>query len=138
MKKSIVYIISLLLLLTGFVFAGDKINVVTTLSIYADIAKKIGVEKVDVQYITAGDQDAHFVRPKPSYAVTLSKADLFVSTGLDLELWVPTLVDMSKNENIRSGQPGFVAAYDGVDLKDKLTVLSWSEGGLNSAAFSCK
>jgi len=111
--------------------ANEKINVVTTLSTYADIAKNIGGDKVTVKYIVAGDQDAHFVRPKPSYAMLLSDADLFVSTGLDLELWVPTLVDMSKNTNIRSGQKGFVAAYDGIKLLDKPTVLSRSEGGLH-------
>jgi len=129
--KNLILLISALGLFAGLAFAKEKINVVTTLSTYADIAKKIGGEKVNVQYITAGDQDAHFVRPKPSYAVTLSNADLFVSTGLDLELWVPSLVDMSKNDNIRSGQSGFVAAYDGIDLKDKPTVLSRSEGGLH-------
>jgi zinc/manganese transport system substrate-binding protein len=104
---------------------------VATLSTYADIAKNIGGEKTNVQYITAGDQDAHFVRPKPSYAVTLSKADLFISTGLDLELWAPALVDMSKNANIRSGQTGFVAAYDGLDLLEKPAVMSRSEGDLH-------
>jgi ABC-type Zn uptake system ZnuABC Zn-binding protein ZnuA len=46
-------------------------------------------------------------------------------------MWVPTLVDMSKNENIRSGQIGYVAAYDGIELLDKPEVLSRSEGGLH-------
>lgn len=110
---------------------SNDINVVTTLSTYANIAKIIGGDKVNVKYIVQGDQDAHFVRPKPSYAVLLSDADLFVSTGLDLELWVPTLVDMSKNNNIRSGQSGFVSASDGVTLLDKPDVLSRSEGGLH-------
>ena len=111
--------------------SGNKINVVTTLSTYANVAEYIGGDKVKVNYIVAGDQDAHFVRPKPSYAMLLSDADLFISTGLDLELWVPTLVDMSKNDNIRSGQKGFVAAYDGIKLLDKPSVLSRSEGGLH-------
>lgn len=120
------------LLFTSFsLFASGKLNVVTTLSTYADIAKYIGKDKIDVHYIVHGDEDAHFVRPKPSYAVLLSKADVFVSTGLDLELWVPSLVDLSKNEKIRSGQPGFVAAYDGLELLDKPTNLSRSEGGLH-------
>lgn len=109
----------------------DQLNVVTTLSTYADIAKKVGGDKVKVEYIVPGNQDAHFVRPKPSYAVLLNKADVFVTTGLDLELWVPSLVDMSKNEKIRSGQPGFVAAHDGIELLDKPDVLSRSEGGLH-------
>ena len=129
MKKQIILIV--LLFFSYKPFAADKINVVTTLSTYADIVKYIGKDKVNVQYIVEGDQDAHFVRPKPSFAVLLSKADLFVSTGLDLELWVPSLVDMSKNDQIRSGQQGFVAAYDGINLLDKPDVLSRSEGGLH-------
>jgi len=129
MKKQIIIIA--LLLISNILFAADKINVVTTLSTYADIVKYIGNDKVDVHYIVEGDQDAHFVRPKPSFAVLLSKADLFISTGLDLEMWVPSLVDMSKNDKIRSGQQGFVAAYDGMYLLDKPDVLSRSEGGLH-------
>jgi ABC-type Zn uptake system ZnuABC Zn-binding protein ZnuA len=129
MKKQIIIIA--ILLISNILFAAEKINVVATLSTYADIVKYIGKDKVDVQYIVQGDQDAHYVRPKPSYAVLLGKADLFISTGLDLELWVPSLVDMSKNDNIRSGQQGFVAAYDGINLLDKPDVLSRSEGGLH-------
>jgi ABC-type Zn uptake system ZnuABC Zn-binding protein ZnuA len=119
----------MLLVVSGF--SQDKINVVTTLSTYADVVKKIGGNKVDVKYIVPGNQDAHFVRPKPSYAVLLNKADLFVTTGLDLELWVPTLIDMSKNDKIRSGQPGYVAAYDGIDLLEKPEVMSREGGDLH-------
>ncbi len=129
--KKINLIVAVLLIFSSLVLAGNKLFVVTTISTYADIAKKIGKDKVEVHYIVQGDQDAHFVRPKPSYAVMLSKADVFVSTGLDLELWVPSLVDMSKNEKIRSGQIGFVAAADGIDLLEKPTVFSRSEGGLH-------
>jgi ABC-type Zn uptake system ZnuABC Zn-binding protein ZnuA len=125
------YLIYFLLILIQFSFAAEKINVVTTLSTYANIAKYVGKDKIIVNYIVPGNQDPHFVRPKPSYAVLLNKADLFISTGLDLELWAPTLVDMSKNNNIRSGQPGYVAAYSGIDLLDKPNVLSRSEGGLH-------
>jgi ABC-type Zn uptake system ZnuABC Zn-binding protein ZnuA len=133
MKKQIILITLLitLLYLNNILFASDKIQIVTTLSTYAYISEYIGGDKVDVKFIVEGDQDAHFVRPKPSFAVLLSKADLFVSTGLDLELWVPSLVDMSKNNRIRSGQIGFVAAYDGINLLDKPDVLSRSEGGLH-------
>jgi len=131
MKIIIYFVIILILASVHVLFAGDKLNVVTTLSTYADIAKKIGQEKVKVQYIVPGDQDAHFVRPKPSYAVIMNEADVFVSTGLDLELWAPSLVDMSKNPKIRSGQIGYVAASAGIDLLDKPDILSRSEGGLH-------
>jgi len=131
MLKIIKNIFVLLFILPAILFPADKLNVVTTLSTYADIAKYIGGNKIDVKYIVQGDQDAHFVRPKPSFAVLLSKADVFVSTGLDLELWVPSLVDLSKNPKIRSGQIGYVAAYDGIELLNKPTNLSKSEGGLH-------
>ncbi|MCK5077959.1 MAG: zinc ABC transporter substrate-binding protein [Calditrichia bacterium] len=124
---------TLFILISLFIitFAREKLYVVTTLSVYADITKQVAGDKVNVDYIVPGDQDAHFVRPKPSYAVKLNKADMFVTTGLDLELWVPSIVDMSKNSKIRSGQNGYVAAYDGIDLLEKPSVLSRSEGGLH-------
>ncbi len=131
MLKIIRNIFTLLFIFPVLLLPADKLNVVTTLSTYANIAKYIGEDKIEVNYIVQGDQDAHFVRPKPSFAVLLSKADVFVSTGLDLELWVPSLVDLSKNSKIRSGQIGYVAAYDGLELLDKPTNLSKSEGGLH-------
>ncbi len=130
--KRITYILLIVLVGLSATWAGEKKwKVVTTLSTYADIAQKIGGDKVEVHYIVSGNQDPHFVRPKPSYAVLLHNADLFVSTGLDLELWAPTLVDMSKNPRIRSGQIGYVSASQGIQLLDKPSVLSRSEGGLH-------
>ena len=48
------------------------------------------------------NEDAHFVRPKPSFALDLRRADAFVTTGLDLELWVPTLLDRAGNTQVIS------------------------------------
>ena len=126
-----ILLILLTILLCSTVEAQQKIKVVTTLSTYANIAEFIGGDQVDVMYIVQPDQDAHFVRPKPSYAVQLNEAQLFVSTGLDLEIWAPTLIDMARNEKIRSGQPGYVSASDGIELLDKPAVLSRSEGDLH-------
>jgi len=69
--------------------AGTTVKVVTTLTDYAAIARDVGGDRVEVQAIVAGNADAHFIKPKPSYAFMLRDADLFVSTGLDLELWAP-------------------------------------------------
>jgi len=114
--------VCLLLVLIGgyffFLFPAEKIKVVTTLTVYADIARTIGGERVEVNAIVAGDQDAHYVKPKPSFAVWMSKADLFIETGLDLELWAPDLIDKSRNAKIRSGQPGYVAVADGVPMQE--------------------
>ncbi len=111
--------------------AQEKIQVVTTITVYSDIAKYIGGEFVEVKAIVAGNQDAHFVRPRPSYAVWLNEADLFVETGLDLELWVPALVDKSANPKIRSGQIGYVAVADGVRMLEVPAVADRSQGDVH-------
>ncbi len=70
--------------------ANGQVKIVSSLSDYASIAESIGGEKVEVTSIAKGYQDAHFVKAKPSFARRMSEADLFLTTGMDLELWVPT------------------------------------------------
>ncbi|MFQ5527609.1 MAG: metal ABC transporter substrate-binding protein [Thermoanaerobaculia bacterium] len=95
-----------------------EVRVVTTLPVYGSIAQFVGGDRVTVEAISRGDEDAHFVKPKPSFALMLKRADLFVTTGLDLELWAPTLVNKSGNRSIRSGEPGYVSASSGVVMLD--------------------
>ena len=104
-----------------------QLRVVTTLPDYAVIAKSIGGERVQVHHLVQGDQDAHFIRPKPSFVSLARKAHLFITTGLDLELWAPTVINNSGNTRIRSGQIGFVTAARKVRLLEKPGVLSRSE-----------
>ncbi|NOZ77577.1 MAG: zinc ABC transporter substrate-binding protein, partial [Acidobacteria bacterium] len=63
-----------------------------------------------------GNADPHHIKPKPSYALMLRNADLFVSTGLDLELWAPVLVNKSGNPRIVDGAVGYVSASQGIHL----------------------
>ena len=76
------------------------LRVVATLPVYAEIAKEIGGAEVEVSSIANPNEDAHFVRPKPSFALDLRRADVFINTGLDLELWVPTLLDRAANSQV--------------------------------------
>lgn len=107
------------------------VKVVTTLPSYASIAERVGGDRVEVHSISRGDEDAHFVKPKPSFALLLKDADVFVTTGLDLELWAPTLVDKSGNRQIRDGQDGFVSASQGVPLLDVPAVADRSAGDVH-------
>jgi len=111
--------------------AADKLKVVVTSTAYKSIAEYIGGDKVEVSFIIRGDQDPHIVRPKPSLAVKLSEADVFVATGMDLEAWAPALVDMSNNPDIRSGQKGFVAASAGIDIIEQPVTVSRAEGDVH-------
>jgi ABC-type Zn uptake system ZnuABC Zn-binding protein ZnuA len=115
----------------GAAHAASPVRVVTTLSDYADLARRIGGDLVTVTNIVQGNQDAHFIRPKPSFVQLVMQADLLVETGLDLETWVPSLIDKSGNPNVRSGQPGYVSAATGMELIEKPEVMSRIEGGLH-------
>lgn len=111
--------------------AGKQLKVVVTNSAYHDIAKFIGGDRVTVTHIVEGNQDPHIVRPKPSFAVLLKQADVYVTTGMDLEMWSPALVDMSGNPNIRSGQKGYVSASAGLKILDTPITLSRAEGDVH-------
>ena len=85
-----------------------------------------------VTSIAQGDENPHFVQPKPSFVALLRDADLFVTTGLDLELWVPTLLDRAGNRKIMEGGPGYVAAYTGITLLEVPVSLSRAGGDIHA------
>jgi ABC-type Zn uptake system ZnuABC Zn-binding protein ZnuA len=111
--------------------SAAELEVVTTLPAYEAIAREIAGERANVQAISRGDEDAHFVKPKPSFALMLKKADVFITTGLDLELWAPVLIDKAGNRDIREGQPGYVSASQGVPLLDVPEVADRSGGDVH-------
>ena len=107
------------------------VRVVATLPVYADIARRIGGSEVEVTSIANPNEDAHFVRPKPSFALELRRADVFVTTGLDLELWAPTLLDRASNADVMEGGRGYVSAYTGIDLLDIPVAADRSQGDVH-------
>ena len=131
MKKILVIIAFVSVFPITGVHAKPHLNVVTTLPDYASFAKLIGGGRVSTKSIVRGDQDAHFIRPKPSFATALRNADVLVATGLDLELWVQTVVDNSGNRKIRSGQAGYVSASAEMKLLERPKTLSRAEGGVH-------
>ncbi len=107
------------------------VKVVTTVQDYAAIARDIGRDRVEVETIVAGNADAHFIKPKPSFAIMLRHADLFVSTGLDLELWAPVLVNKAGNRKIVDGAEGYVSASHGLELLEKPASMDRSAGDVH-------
>jgi len=107
------------------------VRVVTTLPVYANLARMIGGDEVVVISIADPNEDSHFVRPKPSFALELRRADLFVTTGLDLELWAPTLLDRAGNTDVIEGGKGYVTAYTGITLLDIPTSTDRSAGDVH-------
>src|SRR5688572_28340817 len=114
--RRIEHMFTTLLLITGLIGypgypptrlpADPPLRVVTSLTTYGAIAREIVGDKGTVTSIAQGDEDPHFVQPKPSFVRLLRDADLFVTTGMDLELWVPALLDRAGNRKIVEGSPG--------------------------------
>jgi zinc/manganese transport system substrate-binding protein len=129
-KKSILFFLFSVCFFS-FVKAG-AIKVVTTLPDFKSITELIGGDKVSVSSIATGYQNPHFVDPKPSYIIGLSKADLFVTVGLDLEIgWSPQLLASSRNSKIQKGSPGYVDASVNIPLLQVPSSVNRAEGDIH-------
>jgi zinc/manganese transport system substrate-binding protein len=96
-----------------------KVHVVTSIETFADLARKVGGDRVEVKALSRGYMDPHFVEPKPSLVIDLNRADLLVHVGLELEIgWLPPLVLGSRNERIQLGQPGNLDASARIPVLD--------------------
>lgn len=111
----------------------EPVKVVTSLTTYGAIAREVVGDRGTVTSIAEGNEDPHFVQPKPSFISLLRDADLFVTTGLDLELWVPVLLDRAGNRRVSEGGPGYVTAYTGIRLLEVPASVDRSQGDLHAA-----
>jgi zinc/manganese transport system substrate-binding protein len=128
-KKLILFPLLFVFFLTA---NAGTIKVVTTTTDLKSITELIGGNKVSVSSIATGYQNPHFVDPKPSYIISLSNADMFVTVGLDLETgWSPQLLSSSRNSKIQKGSPGYVDASEGVTLYQVPSSLNRGEGDIH-------
>jgi zinc/manganese transport system substrate-binding protein len=118
-KRWATFLLGTCALLAAPSVARATLEVVATLPDLAALARAVGGDRVNVTCIGRPNEDPHYVQAKPSFIVTLNKADLLIENGLDLEIgWLPALVDQTRNAKIRPGAPGVVVAADGVPLLD--------------------
>ncbi|MBI5573380.1 MAG: zinc ABC transporter substrate-binding protein [Elusimicrobia bacterium] len=122
MKKIFIYVIceiaSLTLAMTflcNLCSAKGRINVVTSTEDLADLIKVVGGEKVNVVSLSKGSQDPHYVEPRPSMVILLKKADMVVRIGMDLDIWVDSLIAASRNSRIIYGAVGYVDTSVGLE-----------------------
>ena len=99
--------------------AADPLQVVTTTPDLADLARTIGGDEVTVKSLTKGTEDFHAVRPRPKLLIALSKADVLIQIGLDLEhAWLPALVQSARNKRIKPGTSGWITASAGIEAME--------------------
>ncbi|MGJ7462416.1 metal ABC transporter solute-binding protein, Zn/Mn family [Halomonas sp. MA07-2] len=76
-------------------FAAERVQVVTSFSILADMIENVGGDHVEVTSLVGPDSDAHVYSPRPTDARALAEADLVVFNGLQFEGWMERLIDAS-------------------------------------------
>jgi len=109
--------------LAGFGSAAEaKLRVVSSLQDFASIAQLVGGDRVDAFALAKGYQDPHFVDAKPSFILQLSRADLLIVAGLELEIgYLQPMIDQSRNNKIHPGNPGYLDASAGTSILQRPT-----------------
>ena len=70
-----------------------RVNVVVSLAIFADFARQVGGDRVDVSTLVPAGADPHTYEPGPSRVAKLTKADLVIVNGLGLEAALEDVVE---------------------------------------------
>jgi manganese/iron transport system substrate-binding protein len=65
----------------------DRLTVVTTFTVLADMASNVAGDAADVVSVTKPGAEIHGYEPTPQDIVRASEADLILWNGLNLELW---------------------------------------------------
>jgi zinc/manganese transport system substrate-binding protein len=99
--------------------AAAPLKVVATTEGLAAVAREVGGDRIQVESLSRGVQDPHFVDANPMLAVKLRNADLLVDVGLDLEIgWLPPLVNQSRNGAIQPGGARRFTAASAIQVLD--------------------
>ena len=110
-----------------------QIRVVATTPDLAAVAKEIGGDRVSVAALAKPTEDPHFVDAKPSFIVTLNRADALIEGGAELEMgWLPPLLENARNGKIAAGAPGRIVASEGIRLAEVPTSFDRSKGDIHS------
>jgi ABC-type Zn uptake system ZnuABC Zn-binding protein ZnuA len=99
-----------------------KVRVITTTTNLKSLVEAVGGDKVEVDSLSKGTQDPHYVEAKPSFTLKVSKADLLVSEGLGLEVgWLPLILRGARNPKLQSDDEGNFVAGNYIEALEKPT-----------------
>jgi len=102
--------------------AADKLNVVTSFSILADLTREVGGDRIELTNLVDADADAHVYEPSPNDAKALLRADLIIANGLGFEPWLERVLASSepkgKRINASAGVVPLMLDEDGERVPD--------------------
>ncbi|MBB3230771.1 metal ABC transporter solute-binding protein, Zn/Mn family [Halomonas stenophila] len=94
-RAAALFAASALLALSANAPAAERVQVLASFSILADMIERVGGEHVEVTALVGPDSDAHVFTPRPTDARALAEADLVVFNGLQFEGWMARLTGAS-------------------------------------------
>jgi len=106
------HLVALIVLLIASVGAAHaRVNIVVTLPDLGALAREVAGPDAKITVLVEPNQDPHYVDPRPSFLVALSRADVLLFNGLDLEVgWLPPLIVNARNPRVQKGAVGHVDA----------------------------
>jgi ABC-type Zn uptake system ZnuABC Zn-binding protein ZnuA len=91
--------------------ADAPLRICATVPDLGALATEVGGDRVAVTVFAKGAEDPHFIEARPSFVRALADAELFIQTGLELEIgWAPVLLKNARNDRVLPGTPGFLEA----------------------------
>lgn len=87
LTRRFLFLTAALTLLPLTAVAQDRLKVVTTFTVIADMARNVAGDGVDVVSVTKPGAEIHGYEPTPQDIVAASDADLILWNGLNLERW---------------------------------------------------
>nr|WP_241651337.1 metal ABC transporter substrate-binding protein [Sinirhodobacter populi] len=113
-------------------FAADKLKVVTTFTVIADMAQNVAGDAAEVVSITKPGAEIHGYEPTPQDIVRAQDADLILWNGLNLELWFKQFLSNLKDVPAVTVTDGIEPiAINGGEYNGKPNPHAWM--GLSSA-----
>ncbi len=86
-RRSILAALTVLPMFAAGAHAADKLKVVTTFTVIADIARNVAGDAAIVESVTKPNAEIHNYQPTPGDILRARDADLILWNGLNLEQW---------------------------------------------------
>lgn len=80
----------------------QKLTVVTTMTVLADLIRQVGGDKVEVQALVPAGQDVHTFQPTPGDIQIVSRARIAFYNGVHLEEWLAPTIQAAGRPDLQS------------------------------------
>lgn len=128
------FFILTLILIQLLIQSSYATTIVTTLPELKWLVDELTVDQSNIKSISllSGNEDPHFVDATPGFIFKVSKADLVVANGLQLEIgWLPKVIQMASNSNVQFNSIGYCDSSSYVTKKQVLKNFDRSMGDVH-------